>query len=161
MYADYLILDTAAFRKSARNICFFFEPVYHLSGQYPNQNKAETYIPQWFNTLASSRIFNILNFKLGKSPFTHLGVLISPKRLAISLFDSMINRMNMEVAEWGKTKISKADKSVIINSILMATPIYYLSVYPIPDSVITKLSRIARKFLWANCDQGNSMPLVN
>lgn len=67
----------------------------------------------------------------------------------------------MEVAEWGKTEILKADKSVIINTILMATPIYYLSVYPIPDSVITKLSRIARKFLWANCDQGNSMPLVN
>lgn len=55
----------------------------------------------------------------------------------------------------------KSGKTVVINSILMATPIYYLFVYPIPDSVINKISQITRKFLWANNDNGRGFHLVN
>lgn len=73
----------------------------------------------------------------------------------------MIDHLNVADANWGKAKMSKAGKVVIINSILMATLIYYLSVYPIPDSVLTKISQISRKFLRANYDNGRGMPLVN
>lgn len=146
MYADDLILVSTASRKSARNICLCLNIYTHLSGQYPNHNKSEIYFPNCFNKRVSPRICNILNFKQGKTPFTYLGVLISPKRLGNSHFDSMINRINMAVAEWGKAILSKASKSVFINRILMGTPIYCLSVYPIPDIILSKLSRLLGNF---------------
>ncbi|XP_039127505.1 uncharacterized protein LOC120263608 [Dioscorea cayenensis subsp. rotundata] len=161
MYADDLMLVSAASRKSARNICFCLTMYAHLTGQFPNKLKSEIYFPEWFNNQVSTRICKILNFRLGKVPFTYLGVLISHKRLATAHFDSMINRMNLAIAEWDKAHLSKAGKSILINSILMASPIYYLSVYPIPDTVLTKLSSIVRKFLWANSDLGKGMPLVS
>ena len=40
----------------------------------------------------------------------------------------------------------------MINSVLDSLPTYMMSVFPIPKSVITRLDKIRRKFLW----QGNS-----
>lgn len=161
MYPDDLILVTTTSRKSARNICLCLNLYDQISGKIPNQNKSEVYFPSWYNRRVSARICYILNFKQGKMPFTYLGVLISLKHLAISHFNFMINRLNAAVVDWGKAKMSKAGKAVIINSILMATPTYYLSVYPILDSVLSRISQISTKFLWENYDKGNGMPMVN
>lgn len=161
MYADDLILVTTASRKSARNICFYLNLYAQLSGQKPNQNKLEVFFISWFNRKVSSSICSILNFKHGKTPFTYLVFLISHKQLAISHFSSMIDRLNVVVANWGKANMSKVGKVVLINSVLMAAPIYYLSMYPILDSILTRISQIARKFLWANCENGRGISLVN
>lgn len=161
LYADDLILVNSASRKSARNIGLCLNIYAHISGQFPNQNKSDVYIPYWFNNRVSSRICNILNFKLGNTPFTYLGVLISPKKLAISHFEFMISCINVAIADWSRANLSKAGKSVLIDSILMATPTYYMLVYPIPDSILTKFSRVARKFLWDNHEHGNDMHMVN
>ncbi|XP_039119691.1 uncharacterized protein LOC120255989 [Dioscorea cayenensis subsp. rotundata] len=161
MYADDLILISSVTRRAARNIVFCLNLYAHLAGQVPNQMKSEVFFPHWFNKRVSNRICNILNVKHGKTPFLYLGVLISPKRLALAQFDSMVTRLNRAVDNWGKVKLSKAGKSILINSILMSTPIYYLAVYPIPDSILAKISLIARKYLWANYDHGSGMPLVN
>lgn len=48
----------------------------------------------------------------------------------------MIDSINANVTNWGKSNISKAGKVVLIDSVIMATPIYYLSVCPIPNSVL-------------------------
>lgn len=161
MYADDLILISTASRKSARNISLRLNIYAHISGQFPNQTKSEIYVPSWFNHQVSSRISGILNFKIGKTPFTYLGVLISPKKLVIAHFDSMINRINKSIVVWRKANLSKAGKSILINSILMDVPIYYLSIYPIPETVLFKFSRLARKFLWANHEQDSGMSVVN
>ncbi|XP_039133192.1 uncharacterized protein LOC120270234 [Dioscorea cayenensis subsp. rotundata] len=153
--------DIEASRKSARNISLRLNIYAHISGQFPNQTKSEIYVPSWFNHQVSSRISGILNFKIGKTPFTYLGVLISPKKLVIAHFDSMINRINKSIVVWRKANLSKAGKSILINSILMVVPIYYLSVYPIPETVLFKFSKLARKFLWANHEQDSGMSVVN
>lgn len=58
-------------------------------------------------------------------------------------------------------KLSKAGKVILINSVWMATPIFYLFVYPITDFVLNRMSQIARKFLWANSDNARGILLVN
>lgn len=57
--------------------------------------------------------------------------------------------------------MSKAGKVILINSVWMATPIFYLFVYPITDFVLNRMSQIARKFLWANSDNARGILLVN
>lgn len=73
----------------------------------------------------------------------------------------MIDSINAAIANWNMANISKAGKIVLINSVLMATPTYYLSVYLIPDSVLNRTSQIARKFLWAKSGNQSGIPLVN
>ncbi|XP_039119188.1 codeine O-demethylase-like [Dioscorea cayenensis subsp. rotundata] len=73
----------------------------------------------------------------------------------------MVDSTNAVMANWHKAHISKDGKVMLINSVIMASPLYYLSVYPIPDSVLNRLSQIARKFLWANDGNSSGIPVVN
>lgn len=43
----------------------------------------------------------------------------------------------------------------------MALSVYYLSIYPILDNILDKISKCARKLLWANYGNGSGVPLVN
>lgn len=43
----------------------------------------------------------------------------------------------------------------------MATPIYYLFVYSIPNTVLKRISQIAGKFSWANGDNPRGILLAN
>lgn len=131
MYADDLILITTASRRSTRDIKFYLNLYAKLASQIPNQCKSEAYFPSWINRRVSSRICDILNLKQRKILFKYLRVLISNKQLAAHHFNNMINNLNLVVANWGKANFSKAGKAILINSVIMATPIYYLSVYPI------------------------------
>lgn len=155
-----MILITTASRKVARNINLCLDFYNHLTGQKPLV-KSEIYFPLWFNKKVASSICSILNFKPDKLPFKHLGVNISHRQLHVSSFDPMVDKLNGHIANWRKAKMSKAGKAVVINSIIMATPTYYLSIYLIPESVLNKISKIPRKFLWSNSDKDRSLHLVN
>lgn len=92
-------------------------------------------------------INDILRISISSCPFVYLGVLISHKRLALAHFQFMIDKVNRSVGGWSRSRISKAGRVVLINSFLLATLVYYLSVYPVPDSVLDKTSKCARRFL--------------
>lgn len=50
---------------------------------------------------------------------------------------------------------------ILINSVLMTIPSYTLAVYSPPDSILDKLSKIARNFLWHNDSNGSGLSLVS
>lgn len=161
MYADDLILITTATRKYARNIKLWLNLYTSLTAQTLNLSKSNLYLPHWFNRRVVKSIETILNIKMGTYPFTYLGILITYKRLAISCFNLMIDKINKTIGRWNRSKISKPGKVVMINSSIMVMHVYYLSVYPVPDSILDRISASARKFLWANCSNGRGIPLVN
>lgn len=94
-------------------------------------------------------IRNILNFKYGAFPFKYLGVLISPKHLAQPVIHSMLDKINSTISFWNHSRISKAGKTILINSSVMSTSLYYLSVYLVLDYVLDGISKAARSFFWA------------
>lgn len=73
----------------------------------------------------------------------------------------MVRKANRLAANWKSANISKARKAILINSSIMALPSFYLSVYPVPDSTLDKLSHLARKFLWDNGGNGSGMLMVS
>lgn len=55
--------------------------------------------------------------------------------------------------------ISQARKLILINTTLMALPIYYINVYPIPGSILDHASKAARKLLWSKSDNCSGIRL--
>ena len=76
-------------------------------------------------------------------------------------FQAMVDRVNKSIVFWRQSKFSRAGKAVLINSTVMAIPVYYLSVYSISDSIMDKISKAARKFLWSSGGNSSGIPLVN
>lgn len=101
-----------------------------------------------------------MSFKIGSFPFTYLGILITPKKLAISHFESVITRIEKLIANWKNLHLSPVGKAILINSSIMSIPLYYLSVYPIPDTILDHFSKVARKFFLSRSGNRNGMNSV-
>lgn len=89
--------------------------------------------------------------KAGSFPFKYLGAQISPLRLSVNHFHCLTYRANRVVASWNRTKMSYDGKQVLINSVMLSIPKYFLSFSVVPDSIIDNISKKARNFLWSNC----------
>lgn len=141
---DYdLILIAQASRQIAHNINLCFSIYENLTGQRANKAKSEIYFPTRFNKRLSKSISKILEFKIGSFPFVHLGILISPEKLALSYFSSMIDTIEKTISIWRKSRISSAKKNILINSSLLKIPLHYLSVYPVLDSILNIIKKLS------------------
>jgi hypothetical protein len=91
---------------------------------------------------------NFLNCKRGAIPFSYLGLPVgaSPRRCAT--WDPLIEHIRKRLRSWGNRHVSLGGRIVLINSVLNAIPIFYLSFMKIPASVVKKIVRIQRDFLW-------------
>lgn len=161
MYADDLILVTTASRKVARFVKLCLQIYGQLTGQVANSAKSEVFFPSWANGRVMRSICAILSFQQGSFPFTYLGVLISPRRLAQTCFRGMVEKVERSIATWHKSNISRAGKITLINSSLLSIPLYYLSVYPVSDCILDQISTCARNFLWSSSGNRSGMHLVN
>ncbi|XP_039119935.1 uncharacterized protein LOC120256290 [Dioscorea cayenensis subsp. rotundata] len=159
MFADDLILVTQASRRAARGINQCLNVYGFLTGQRPNFAKSHIFFPTWCNKHVSSRIRAILNLTQASFPFKYLGILISPKRLAVSTFKPMIDKIRLQCNRWSNFNLSSAAKATLINYSLLSIPTYTLSVYTIPEVVISEITKVVRKFYW--CRNGNGKGIHN
>lgn len=93
MYVNDLILVSRASRITARNINLCLSIYGNLTGHTPNRSKSAVYFPSWFNKRVANSICSIHAFHPASFPITYLGVLVSPKRLALAVFNSMIDKI--------------------------------------------------------------------
>ncbi|XP_039125466.1 uncharacterized protein LOC120261592 [Dioscorea cayenensis subsp. rotundata] len=161
MFADDLVIITQMSRKAARSIRLCLDFYGKISGQVPNDSKSAIYFPTWANKRVASRICSILNISAATFPFRYLGILISPKRLAKSTFADIIANIKNRCSRWTHSKLSPAAKTVLINSSLLSLPLYYLSVYPIYDSILLEIHRIVRRFFWSKSCNGKGIHAVS
>ncbi|XP_039130816.1 uncharacterized protein LOC120267185 [Dioscorea cayenensis subsp. rotundata] len=160
MFADDLVIITQMSRKAARSIKICLDFYGKISGQVANVSKSAIYYPTWASKRVASRICSILNFSAATFPFRYLGILISPKRLAKSTFAALIDNIKNRCSRWVHSKLSPAAKTVLINTSLLSLPIYYMSVYPIYDSILLEIHRIVRRFFWSKSSNGKGIHVV-
>lgn len=148
MFADDLILITKASWSAAHYINLCLSIYSRLTSQHPNHSKSQIFIPSWFNRRVAISICSILEITPASYPLTYLGILISPKQLCVQSFNPMIDMIRGLCARWKTFHFFGAAKSVLINTSIISIPTYYLSAYPIPDSVLLKITKIVRNFFF-------------
>ncbi|XP_039113810.1 uncharacterized protein LOC120249385 [Dioscorea cayenensis subsp. rotundata] len=148
MFADDLILITKASRQAARNTLFCINMYSNITGQMPNLSKSAIYLPSWFNKRVSKSIASILGINIGSFPFTYLGAPISPHRITVRQLSPLVSKTATSIGAWNHAHISQAGRVVLLNSCIFSLPVYLLSIFYIPDSILESLSKLARNFLW-------------
>jgi hypothetical protein len=94
-----------------------------------------------------------LNCKVGLVPFKYLGlpVGVNPRRLAT--WEPLINSLRKRPGSWSCKYVSLGGRITLLNSVLNAIPIFYLSFLKIPVQVWKIVKQIQREFLWG-CRSG-------
>lgn len=74
----------------------------------------------------------------------HLGVASRRK----DLWDPILVEIQNRLDSWTNITLSKAGRLTIVKSILANIPVYYLSLFHMPISVVTQLEKLFRRFFW-------------
>ncbi|XP_058725944.1 uncharacterized protein LOC131597251 [Vicia villosa] len=101
---------------------------------------------------AITAIRNTTCFELGQLPVKYLGVPLTSKKLSISHYLPLIEKILDRVRHWSTRLLSYAGRSQLIQSVSNAIALYWLQCFPIPKFVLHKIESICPSFLWRGKD---------
>ena len=120
-----------------------------FSGLHINRRKSYMYP---INEVQNIVYLNtILGGEIGVFPTTYLGMPLGDRSVLWDL-EQGGRKMWDEASEVESHYLSRGGRMTSINFGLDAPPTYMMSVFPIPRTIIDRLDKIRRKFLW----QGNN-----
>ena len=64
------------------------------------------------------------------------------------MWEPIFRKFEAKLNIWNQRKVSMAGRTTLINSVLTALPLFYLSFFRAPPAVIKRLTSIQRNFLW-------------
>jgi len=94
-------------------------------------------------------------------PFLYLGIPIGTNPRHSAIWDPVVRKCEGKLARWKQKHVSYGGRVTLINSVLTALPIYFLSFFRIPDKVVDKLINIQRRFLWGGGLEQQKIAWVN
>ncbi|GKV49436.1 hypothetical protein SLEP1_g56186 [Rubroshorea leprosula] len=130
-----------------------------MSGLRINFGKSNVYgfnvSTRWLNGMACS-----LRCGVGKTPFLYLGLPVGGKFGSKKLWEPVVNKFRAKLAIWKSASLSFGGRITLLNSVLSALPIFYMSLFLIPSSVVSELVKIQRGFLWGGVELNRKIPWV-
>ena len=89
---------------------------------------------------------------LGEWPIKYLGLPLGGNPQMIDFWDLVVTKVAKRLDGWKKTFLSRGDRLTLIHYVLTSIPIYYLSLFKAPISVLNSMEKIMRDFLWDGRD---------
>ncbi|GAU18134.1 hypothetical protein TSUD_248350 [Trifolium subterraneum] len=131
-----------------------------ISGLKVNFFKSKLYgINVGDNFISSAASF--LKCKVGKLPFIYLGLPVGANPRRLVTWNPVIEVLQKRLASWKNKYVSLGGRVVLLNSVLAAIPIFYLSLFKMPVGVWKKIVNLQRRFLWGGVAGSSKIPWVN
>jgi hypothetical protein len=121
-----------------------FEMVSGLKVNFWKSNILGVNVSQDFMRLAS--VF--LNCRTGSIPFKYLGLPVGANIRRVSTWEPLISSLRNRLGSWANRHLSLGGRITLLNLVLSAIPIFYLSFLKLPKTVWKLIRRIQRDFLW-------------
>jgi hypothetical protein len=121
-----------------------FEMVSGLKVNFWKSNILGVNVPIEFMQAAST----FLNCRVGSVPFKYLGLPVGANPRRVSTWEPLIHSLRNRLGRWSNKFISLGGRITLLNSVLNAIPIFYLSFLKVPIQVWKTVKRIQREFLW-------------
>ncbi|KAI8550558.1 hypothetical protein RHMOL_Rhmol06G0116600 [Rhododendron molle] len=103
----------------------------------------------------------ILGCRVASLPALHLGMPLGSSFKSKAVWDSVVERFQKRLVEWKRQYIPKGSRLILIKSTLSSSPTYFMSLFVIPVSVVKRLEKIQRDFLWGGVGEEFKNHLVD
>ncbi|XP_026459411.1 uncharacterized protein LOC113360077 [Papaver somniferum] len=147
-FVDDVFIFCNGAKKSIQNIMKLLEEYQKSSGQVINKSKSKLFM-DGTTAARTMQIKEMVQMKVSTLPNKYLGVILQYGRVKISTVWPMVELMQKKLATWKGKLLSFNDRLVLTKLVLCIVPIYSMSVYKWPKSVIKICERIIRNFLWS------------
>lgn len=146
-YTDDTILclkDDVEVARNTKLLLYHFE---NMSGLKINFSKSELIMVT--EDSAKALIFSeILNCAIGSWPIKYLGVPVSGSRLHILDWLPLDGKLLKRLDGWKGSVLSIGGRLTLLMACLSSIPIYCLSMYLLPKTVIKRMDRTRKRFMW-------------
>nr|GEW06345.1 putative RNA-directed DNA polymerase, eukaryota, reverse transcriptase zinc-binding domain protein [Tanacetum cinerariifolium] len=78
--------------------------------------------------------------------FTHLGVKVGVNMLRINFWNEVVQNVTSKLSSWEAKTLSVGGRLTLIKSVLGAIPTYYMSLYKVPEGVLSHLESLRNSF---------------
>ena len=158
-YTNDCILVARASTVEARAVNEVLQRYCSMSGQQVNIAKSQVIFGVDVHPRHRQWIKRALNMPEAQCPITYLGVPVGMKRLPISAFRPLLERIRTKLTAWKSRSLSFAGKISLVQTVLQSIPVYLLSSGWVPKSILEKIDGFRRKFLWSRDGDGCGLAL--
>lgn len=103
---------------------------------------------------------DILRCKSQKLPFTYLGLPLGASPSRLSTWKPVIEKFKLKLASWERKLLSYSGRVTLIKAVLNSLPVYYLSLFKMPEGVAKILDRVQAAFLWGGAELKRKLHIV-
>lgn len=148
-YADDTLLIAPTDTRSIENIKILLVCFELLSGLKINFDKSAIYPLGNTTTPEVVLASNIFQCSHGVFPMTYLGIPLKPTTLTRADWIPMIDKVETRLDSWKGKCLSRGGRLILVNSVLSAIPMHYLSFFIFPSWVLKRIDSIRRSFFWS------------
>ena len=116
------------------------------SGLNVNRDKSELFLagltPQ--ETEETARY----EYPIGTLPIRYLGLPLMHRKLRISEYDPLLNKLAGTFRAWAVKMLSYAGRLHLLSSVINGTVIFWMSAFILPKGCVKKIESMCAKFLW-------------
>jgi hypothetical protein len=103
----------------------------------------------------------ILGCSVVALPMKYIGLPLGASYKATSLWNSVVEQLEHWMAGWMKLYLSKGGRLTLSKSMLSNLPTHFLYLFPVPMSVVRRIEKVQRDFLWGGMGGEQKLHLVN
>ena len=90
----------------------------------------------------------VFGCKTGKFSLKYLGLPLHNRKLAVKDWEFLLTKVEHKLQSWKGQLLFIGGRLTLLNSILSVVPLYALSLFRIPTTILHKIDSLRRKFLW-------------
>ena len=117
-------------------------------------------IPLNISPSLASSLASQLGCNIAALPITYLGVPLHWKKLSPSDWQPLISKIENKLQTWKGNLLSLGGRITLLNYVLSAIPLYWLSIYKLPVE-IRKSIDIRKRLLWSGTNTNKKYHLVS
>jgi hypothetical protein len=144
-YTDDTIICLKHNIQGARNMKLLLYMYELMAGLKINFNKSEVITindeENWDKIYAK-----IFNCQTDSFPIKYLGVPVSPSRLHVVDWVPLVEKSAKKLDTWRGGSMLIAGRTTLINTSMTNSPIYHMSIYLLPKTIVKNLDKIRRTF---------------
>lgn len=141
---------------NVKRILRFFEVVSRLKINYHKSAISGVRIEEDIVAEFAAR----LNYSSYKLPFKYLGLPLGVNPRRKQTWKPVVEKFKNKLAGWKRRMLSFAGRLTLIKSVLSNLPVYYMSLFRMPQGIAKELNKIQSVFLWGGTDLKRRIHLV-